>query len=121
MPSRKRSATVRRNTQETQIRLTLVVDGKGSANVKTGIPFLDHMLVSLAKHGLFDLNLSAQGDLHVDIHHTNEDAGIVLGQAFTQALGSKQGIRGLVFSASPWTKRLSAPVSIFLGALLSSS
>lgn len=106
MSSRKRTATVRRNTQETQIQLMLAVDGKGSANVKTGIPFLDHMLVSLAKHGLFDLKISAKGDLHVDIHHTNEDVGIVLGQAFSRALGSRQGIRRFGFFSVPMDEAL---------------
>jgi len=88
-----RQAAVSRVTKETQIKLTLALDGSGKSDVKTGLPFLDHMLNSLAKHGLFDLKVSAKGDLEVDIHHTNEDIGIVLGEAFAKALGTKQGVR----------------------------
>jgi imidazoleglycerol-phosphate dehydratase len=71
----------------------LTIDGKGTSDIKTGIPFLDHMLTLFAKHGLFDLTIKAKGDLEVDIHHTNEDIGICLGQAFEEALGEKKGIR----------------------------
>ena len=91
--AKKRMASVKRETKETKIKIDLNIDGGGKASVTTGIPFLDHMLGSLAKHGLFDLTVSAKGDLDVDIHHTNEDVGIVLGQALTKALGSKAGIR----------------------------
>ena len=88
-----RIATIDRKTSETDINLTLNLDGTGVANVVTGIGFLDHMLTSLARHGLFDLAVRAEGDLHIDFHHTTEDVGIVLGAAFRKALGDKRGIR----------------------------
>ncbi|MGH8047545.1 MAG: imidazoleglycerol-phosphate dehydratase HisB [Chthoniobacterales bacterium] len=88
-----RAATLDRKTSETDIRLTLDVDGSGASTIQTGIPFFDHMLTLFARHGLFDLQLTANGDLDVDLHHTVEDTGIVLGQAFTKALGDKKGIR----------------------------
>ncbi len=88
-----RKAAFNRKTKETEIQVKLNVDGEGRAKVKTGVGFLDHMLEIFAKHGLFDLELSAKGDLHVDIHHTNEDIGICLGEAFKKALGNKTGIR----------------------------
>jgi imidazoleglycerol-phosphate dehydratase len=91
--SQSRGARIERNTSETQIELTLELDGSGQARVETGIGFFDHMLTLFARHGLFDLQLRAVGDLHVDFHHTVEDVGIVLGQAFRQALGDKSGIR----------------------------
>lgn len=87
-----RTATIERNTSETRIHLTLNVDGTGSSSVKTGVPFFDHMLVLFAKHGLFDLTLKVDGDIEVDFHHTVEDTGIALGQAFTKALANKAGI-----------------------------
>lgn len=87
-----RTATIERNTSETRIHLTLDVDGTGTADVRTGIPFFDHMLVLFAKHGLFDLKLRVDGDIEIDFHHTVEDTGISLGQAFTKALGDKAGI-----------------------------
>ncbi len=102
----RRKAEVRRKTQETDIRLRLDVDGRGAASIKTGIPFLDHMLTSLAKHGLFDLAIQARGDLEVDIHHTNEDVGIVLGEALTKALGDKKGIRRFGFFSVPMDEAL---------------
>ncbi len=88
-----RSASIQRKTAETDIQLELNLDGSGSSNVDTGVGFLDHMLTLFAKHGVFDLNVKAVGDLHIDQHHTVEDAGICLGQAVKQALGDKQGIR----------------------------
>ena len=88
-----RIATIERKTSETDIALTLNLDGTGRADITTGVGFLDHMLTSLARHGLFDLTIQAQGDLHVDFHHTTEDVGIVLGVAFAKALGDKRGIR----------------------------
>lgn len=106
MPHKKREATVLRKTQETQIRLSLAIDGSGRAQVKTGLPFLDHMLASLAKHGLFDLRVDAKGDLEVDIHHTNEDVGIVLGEAFAKAMGKKEGIRRFGFFSVPMDEAL---------------
>ncbi|MFY8215695.1 MAG: imidazoleglycerol-phosphate dehydratase, partial [Chthoniobacterales bacterium] len=87
-----RTAKIERNTAETRIQLELNVDGKGTALVQTGIPFFDHMLVLFTKHGLFDLSLQVDGDIEVDFHHTVEDTGIALGQAFTKALGNKAGI-----------------------------
>lgn len=88
-----RLATRERSTKETRIAVSLTVDGTGSTDVATGIPFFDHMLESFARHGLFDLELEAKGDLAVDLHHTVEDVGISLGQAFREALGSAVGIR----------------------------
>ncbi len=88
-----RRAEIERKTRETDIRLSLELDGSGEYDVDTGIPFFDHMLESLAKHALFDLHLRARGDLAVDLHHTVEDVGIVLGQALRQALGDARGIR----------------------------
>jgi imidazoleglycerol-phosphate dehydratase len=88
-----RNATIERKTKETEIQLELGLDGTGRYDVETGIPFFDHMLESFAKHGLFDLHLRAKGDLEVDLHHTVEDVGIVLGQAMRQALGDARGIR----------------------------
>ncbi len=87
-----RKACIERNTKETQIALTLDLDGSGAADVSTGIGFFDHMLVSFARHGFFDLTLSVKGDLFVDTHHTIEDTGIVLGRAIREAAGDKQGI-----------------------------
>jgi imidazoleglycerol-phosphate dehydratase len=89
----RRKATIERNTRETQISLELVLDGAGEYEVETGIGFFDHMLESFAKHGMFDLRVSAKGDLQVDLHHTVEDVGIALGQAFREALGSAADIR----------------------------
>ncbi|MCS6891373.1 MAG: imidazoleglycerol-phosphate dehydratase HisB [Rhodovarius sp.] len=88
-----RRAEIARETAETRIRARLDLDGTGRAEVATGIGFLDHMLHALARHALFDLALSAKGDLHIDMHHTVEDCGIVLGQALRAALGEKRGIR----------------------------
>ena len=87
-----RTASLTRTTTETDITLTLNLDGSGTADIATGIGFLDHMLTALTRHGLFDLSLRAKGDLHIDFHHTTEDVGIVLGQAFARALGDKRGI-----------------------------
>ncbi|NTU89988.1 MAG: imidazoleglycerol-phosphate dehydratase HisB [Actinobacteria bacterium] len=87
-----REASIERMTKETDIRMTLGLDGRGATVVETGIPFFDHMLTAFGRHGLFDLNLIAQGDLEVDAHHTVEDCGIVLGQAFANALGDRAGI-----------------------------
>ncbi len=88
-----RSAAIARTTSETDIRLTLELDGTGQGDIATGVGFLDHMLTALARHALFDLHVRAEGDLHIDDHHTVEDVGIVLGQAFAQAVGTKRGIR----------------------------
>jgi imidazoleglycerol-phosphate dehydratase len=88
-----RTATIERVTKETRIKLLLKIDGSGSANICTSVPFLDHMLNLFARHGLFDLDIEACGDIDIDFHHTVEDIGIVLGAAFKQALGEKKGIR----------------------------
>ena len=87
-----RTATVARNTIETQIEVTINLDGQGLFSAETGVPFLDHMVEQIARHGLFDLAIKAKGDLHIDAHHTVEDIGITIGQAFKQALGSKRGV-----------------------------
>ncbi|WP_254545494.1 imidazoleglycerol-phosphate dehydratase HisB [Halomarina pelagica] len=87
-----RSATVARETSETDVEVTLAVDGAGEADVETGIGFFDHMLASFAKHGLFDLAVACDGDLHVDDHHTVEDVAIAIGRAFDEALGDRRGI-----------------------------
>ena len=88
-----RTAEITRETRETQIHLTLNLDGNGTSNIDTGVGFLDHMLELFAKHGFFDLEIKAKGDLHVDAHHTTEDVGICLGQAFQNAVGDKEGMR----------------------------
>jgi imidazoleglycerol-phosphate dehydratase len=89
----KRKAAVKRTTKETDIRAEVSIDGSGKADVRTGVRFLDHMIEILAKHGLFDIKVKATGDLDIDTHHTNEDVGIALGQAFKNALSDKKGIR----------------------------
>jgi imidazoleglycerol-phosphate dehydratase len=109
-----RIATVSRKTAETDITVKLVVDGKGTAKIDTGIPFLDHMLTLFAKHGLFDLEVKARGDVAVDYHHTVEDTGLVLGEAFKQALGAKLGLRRYGFFLLPMDEAL-ARVAIDLG------
>jgi len=92
MSTKGRSAAAERTTRETSVHVELTLDGKGTSQVNTGVGFLDHMLDLLAKHGRFDLTCKAEGDLEVDAHHTTEDAGIVLGKAFAEALGDKRGI-----------------------------
>lgn len=87
-----RKAQVTRNTQETQITVAINLDGQGEAELNSGVPFLDHMLDQIARHGIVDLNVIANGDLHIDAHHTVEDIGITLGQALSQAIGDKKGI-----------------------------
>jgi len=106
-----RSATVERTTAETEIKLSLGVDGTGKYEVKTSVPFLDHMLSLAAKHGHFDLHIHAKGDIEVDYHHTVEDVGIVLGQAFKQALGDMKGIKRYGESKVPMDEAL-ADVSL---------
>jgi len=88
-----RCSQIKRVTQETDIEVSLVLDGSGVNDIKTPIPFLDHMLAQLCRHGYFDITLKAEGDTHIDFHHTVEDVGITLGQAFDKALGDKKGIR----------------------------
>ena len=101
-----RIASLTRTTSETDISLTLSLDGTGQAEISTGIGFLDHMLTALTRHGLFDLTLRAKGDLHIDFHHTTEDVGIVLGRAFAQALGDKRGIRRFGHALIPMDEAL---------------
>jgi imidazoleglycerol-phosphate dehydratase len=101
-----REAVIERTTSETSIRTRLNLDGTGVSNVHSGIPFFDHMLTLFARHGLFDLDLDAKGDLEVDFHHTVEDAGITLGQAVAKALGEKKGIRRYGFAYVPMDEAL---------------
>ncbi|HUY12884.1 MAG TPA: imidazoleglycerol-phosphate dehydratase HisB [Terriglobia bacterium] len=103
---KQRKAAIHRNTQETRIRATLNLDGSGRYSVSTGIRFLDHMLELFARHGAFDLDLEAQGDLDVDQHHTVEDTGIVLGEAVLQALGDKKGINRAGYFVMPMDETL---------------
>jgi imidazoleglycerol-phosphate dehydratase len=105
-----RQAQVTRNTLETQITVKLDLDGTGKASLSTGIGFLDHMLDQVARHGMLDLEIAAKGDLHIDAHHTVEDVGITLGQAFTQALGDKKGIRRYGHAYVPLDEALSRVV-----------
>jgi len=101
-----REATLERKTSETEIRLTLKLDGSGVSKISTGVAFFDHMLTLFAKHGLMDLELTAKGDIEVDYHHTVEDTGILLGQALAKALGDKAGIRRYGFSYVPMDEAL---------------
>jgi len=105
-----RRATITRKTKETQIELSLDLDGTGKINVDTGVGFFDHMLTHIARHGLFDLNLKARGDLHVDDHHTVEDVGICLGEAIARAVGDKKGIRRYGFFIAPMEESLAQVV-----------
>ena len=105
-----RTAQVTRNTLETRITVTLNLDGTGVSSLATGVPFLDHMLDQIARHGLIDLDIQAEGDLHIDAHHTVEDTGITLGQAFAQALGDKKGIRRYGHAYVPLDEALSRVV-----------
>src|SRR5512140_1319962 len=102
-----RSAKVTRNTLETKISVELNLDGAGKVKLDTGLPFLEHMLDQIARHGLLDLDINAKGDLHIDAHHTVEDIGITLGQAFTQAIGDKKGIRRYGHAYVPLDEALS--------------
>jgi len=105
-----REAKVTRNTLETQISVKLNLDGTGKAHLATGVPFLDHMLDQVARHGVFDLEVTAEGDLHIDAHHTVEDVGITLGQAFAQAIGDKKGVRRYGHAYVPLDEALSRVV-----------
>ena len=105
-----RSSQVNRNTLETQVSVSLNLDGTGKAVLATGVPFLDHMLDQIARHGLIDLEVAAKGDLHIDAHHTVEDIGITLGQAFAQAIGDKKGIRRYGHAYVPLDEALSRVV-----------
>jgi len=105
-----RHAQVTRNTLETQISIKVDLDGTGKAVLDTGVPFLDHMLDQVARHGMIDLEIAAKGDLHIDAHHTVEDIGITLGQAFTQAIGDKKGLRRYGHAYVPLDEALSRVV-----------
>jgi len=105
-----RSAKVSRNTLETQITVELNLDGSGKAKFDTGLPFLDHMLDQVARHGLLDMDILAKGDLHIDAHHTVEDIGITFGQAFNQAIGDKKGLRRYGHAYVPLDESLSRAV-----------
>jgi imidazoleglycerol-phosphate dehydratase len=111
----KRTAAIKRGTKETQIDLALKIDGSGKADVQTGVGFFDHMLTLFAKHAVVDLKLHCKGDLHVDAHHTVEDCGLALGQAFQQALGEKTGIRRYGMSLLPMDECLARCVVDFSG------
>jgi len=110
-----RTASVDRNTLETQISVSVNLDGEGKAEFDTGIPFLEHMLDQVARHGLIDMTVKAKGDLHIDAHHTVEDLGITLGQAFDQAVGDKKGIRRYGHAYVPLDEALSRVVIDFSG------
>ncbi len=102
-----RTATVERNTRETRISVTVNLDGSGQSSLDTGIGFLDHMLEQLSKHGLIDLDLKVEGDLHVDMHHTTEDSAIAIGQAVRQALGECRGVKRFAHTYLPMDEALS--------------
>ena len=110
-----RTATVTRKTAETQISVAVNLDGKGRSKLATGVPFLDHMLDQVARHGLLDLEVAAKGDLHIDAHHTVEDIGITIGQAVTKAIGDKRGVRRFGHAYVPLDEALSRVVVDFSG------
>ena len=110
-----RSASVERTTRETQIKICLDLDGRGRSKLETGLPFFEHMLDQVARHGMLDLDIEAKGDLEIDAHHTVEDVGIVLGQAFAKAIGDKQGIRRYGHAYVPLDEALSRVVVDFSG------
>lgn len=105
-----RSAQVSRNTLETQINISINIDGSGQGKFNTGLPFLEHMLDQVARHGMIDLDIMAKGDLHIDAHHTVEDIGITLGQAFSKAIGDKKGLRRYGHAYVPLDEALSRVV-----------
>ncbi|MCP5277947.1 MAG: imidazoleglycerol-phosphate dehydratase HisB [Thiobacillus sp.] len=105
-----RQADISRNTLETQVRAVIDLDGTGKCSLDTGLPFLEHMLDQVARHGLVDINIQAKGDLHIDAHHTAEDIGITLGQAFSKAVGDKKGIRRYGHAYVPLDEALSRVV-----------
>ena len=110
-----RQSQIIRNTLETKISVDINLDGTGKAVLDTGVPFLDHMLDQVARHGMIDLKITAEGDLHIDAHHTVEDIGITLGQAFTQAIGDKKGLRRYGHAYVPLDEALSRVVVDFSG------
>jgi imidazoleglycerol-phosphate dehydratase len=110
-----RTAEITRNTNETRIRVAINLDGTGKQSIATGVPFLDHMLDQIARHGLIDLDIQAEGDLHIDDHHTVEDVGITLGMAVAQAVGNKAGLRRYGHAYVPLDEALSRVVVDFSG------
>ena len=110
-----RQAEITRNTKETQIRVKVNLDGRGAARLATGLPFLEHMLDQVARHGMLDLDIEAKGDLHIDAHHTVEDIGITLGQAIAEAIGDKSGVRRFGHAYVPLDEALSRVVIDFSG------
>jgi imidazoleglycerol-phosphate dehydratase len=110
-----RKATISRNTLETQITVSINLDGSGESKFDTGVPFLEHMMDQIARHGLIDLDIQAKGDLHIDDHHTVEDIGITLGQAFAEAVGDKKGLARYGHSYVPLDEALSRVVIDFSG------
>ncbi|HDZ55681.1 MAG TPA: imidazoleglycerol-phosphate dehydratase HisB [Pseudomonas xinjiangensis] len=110
-----RKASVERNTLETQVKVDINLDGTGQANFDIGVPFLEHMLDQIARHGLIDMTIHCKGDLHIDDHHTVEDVGITLGQAFAKAIGDKKGIRRYGHAYVPLDEALSRVVIDFSG------
>lgn len=110
-----RNASVERNTSETRISVSLDLDGTGKATLATGVPFLDHMLDQVARHGMIDLDVRAEGDLHIDAHHTVEDVGITVGQAVAKAVGDRKGLRRFGHAYCPLDEALSRVVIDFSG------
>lgn len=110
-----RSARISRQTKETQIEINIDLDGNGDSTIQTGLPFLDHMIEQIAVHGLFNLEIKAQGDLHIDPHHTTEDVALTLGQAFREALGTRSGIVRMASAYCPMDEALALVVVDFSG------
>ena len=111
----KRCSQVKRSTKETSIEVSLALDGSGVHDIDTAIPFFDHMLAQFSRHGFFDINIKAKGDIHIDYHHTVEDVGIALGQAFKEALGDKKGIRRFASASVPLNEALANCVADISG------
>ncbi|KIH75947.1 imidazoleglycerol-phosphate dehydratase [Geoalkalibacter ferrihydriticus] len=110
-----RKATIERKTRETDIRVSLELDGRGASEIQSPVPFFDHMLTQIARHGFFDLEVAAQGDIEIDAHHTVEDIGICLGEAFKKALGDKAGIRRYGRGTAPMHEALVSVILDFSG------
>ncbi|WP_099332105.1 imidazoleglycerol-phosphate dehydratase HisB [Actinomyces minihominis] len=110
MKQQNRTATVTRTTGESDVRVTIDLDGNGTGNIRTGVPFYDHMLTALAKHSLINIDVEAEGDVHIDVHHTVEDVAITLGQAFAKALGDKRGLRRYGTGFAPLDESLARAV-----------
>jgi imidazoleglycerol-phosphate dehydratase len=110
-----RTATINRSTKETEISIELNLDGRGAHKIESGVPFFDHMLTQIARHGFFDIQIAAKGDLEIDAHHTVEDIGICLGEAFKQALGDKSGVRRYGRGTMPMHEALASVIMDFSG------